>query len=126
MKAINVVSLLPILILLSTFVHLLKLPAEEETLTDRGNDPFSLLNAQISSKHRDMLLKLRKLHHQTNGSCLLYISILLVTLSNDVQLNPGPRPPKYKGGSCGQLYGTIRIAYNVMVVTTGITLIAKA
>ena len=59
----------------------------------------------MSSKHREMLMKLRKLHfargnHQ-NGACLLYISILLVTLSNDVQLNPGPRTPNYPCGSCG-------------------------
>ena len=32
---------------------------------------------------------------------ILYIGTLLVTLSNDVQLNPGPRPPKYPCGSCG-------------------------
>ena len=40
--------------------------------------------------------------HSSLPTCtLLYISILLVTLSNDVQLNPGPRPPKYPCGSCG-------------------------
>ena len=38
--------------------------------------------------------------HQ-NGTCLLYISTLLFTLSNNVQLNPGPRTPKYPCGSCG-------------------------
>ena len=105
MKSLNLVSLFPFLILLSTFAYLLKLPAEEKTQTDRVNDPFSILSTQISSKHRDLLLKLRKLHlapgNQANSSCLLYISILLVTLSNDVQLNPGPRPPKYPCGSCG-------------------------
>ena len=105
MKSINLVSLFPILVILSTFAYLLKLPAADETQTDRENDPFSLLSAQLTSKHRELLLKLWKLHlapgNHTNGSCLLYIGTLLVTLSNDVQLNPGPRPPKYPCGSCG-------------------------
>ena len=56
MKYLNVVRLLPMLVLLSTWIYWLKIPDEEETLTDRGNDPFSLLNAQISSKHRGLLL----------------------------------------------------------------------
>ena len=51
------------------------------------------------------MLKLKKLHlprgNQQNGTCLFYISILLVTMSNDVQLNPGPITPKYPCGSCG-------------------------
>ena len=105
MKPLNLVNLLCCLTLLSTLAYLLKLPDDEETQTKTGHDPFSILSPQVSSKHREMMMKLRKLHlargTHTNGTCLLYISILLVTLSNDVQLNPGPRPPKYPCGSCG-------------------------
>ena len=54
-------------------------------------------------------MKLRKLHlakgNQQRGTCLIYISILLVTLSNDVELNPGPRPSKYPCSSCGAAVG---------------------
>ena len=73
--------------------------------TNKGYDPFSLLSSRVSSKHIEMMMKLRKLHYargnQQNGTCLLYISLVLVTLSNDVELNPGPRTPKYPCGSCG-------------------------
>ena len=33
---------------------------------------------------------------------VLYISLLMVTMSNDAELNPGPRIPKYPCGSCGR------------------------
>ena len=103
----NLVSLFPILILLSTFAYLLMLPAADKTQNDRENDPLSLLNVQLSSKHTNFLLKLKTAHctrqpsYQAKGSCLLYIGILLVTLSKDVRVNPGPRPPKCTCGSCG-------------------------
>ena len=38
----------------------------------------------------------------SKGTSLLYISILLVALSNDVQIQPGPRMPTYPCGSCGK------------------------
>ena len=53
-----------------------------------------------------MVSKLKKLyrlpHQHSTGTCLLYISLLLVTMSNDIELNPGPRTPKYPCGSCGK------------------------
>ena len=58
----------------------------------------------LSSMHRDILLKFTKLHlasgKNSNGRapCLLYMSVLLVTLSLDIQPNLGFIPPC---GSCG-------------------------
>ena len=53
-----------------------------------------------------MVLKLKKLYqfpkNRSNGTCLLYISLLMVTMSNAIELNPGPRIPKYPCGSCGR------------------------
>ena len=34
--------------------------------------------------------------------CFISLIILHVTLSHDVEINPGPRPPKYSCGSCGK------------------------
>ena len=124
MKPLNLVSLLSFLTLLSTLAYLMKLHDETETQTNKGYDPFSLLSSRISSKHIEMMMKLRKLHYargnQQNGTCLLYISLLLVTLSNDVQLNPGPRTPKYPCGSWVRLSNTTKTVSNVMVVVFGI------
>ena len=106
MKPLNLVSFLSFLTILSSLAHLVRLPDEEEVRTNKRYNPFSLIGYQVSSKHREMLMKLRKLHlakgnQQRYTSYIIYISILLVTLSNDVELNPGPRPSKYPCGSCG-------------------------
>ena len=92
---------------LSTVGYILRFPEKEDLQTNTGHDPFLLLCPRaLHSKHQDMIMKLRKLcstsQESTNGTCLLYISLLLVTLSHDVQLNPGPRPPKFPCGSCSK------------------------
>ena len=105
MKPTKSVSLLLVLTILSTLAYIMKLPEVEETQTKKGHDPFSILSSQLSSKHKEMLLKLRNLHlamgSQQNGTILMCIRILLVTLSNHVQLNPGPILPKHPCDSCG-------------------------
>ena len=56
-----------------------------------------------------MVSKLQKLCRcpQLNGTCLVYYS-LLVTMSHEVELNPGPRMPKYPSACCGKAVGKNR------------------
>ena len=120
MVLMNVVNLFCILTLLSTFAHLVKLLDMEELATDLKHGPFFLVGHRpLNSRNRDMLYLIvsipdpctlnyyatetQKIENCTwkksNGACLLYISILLVTLSHDVHINPGPRAPKFPCGS---------------------------
>ena len=96
----NVLSFLCTVTLWPFLGYLLGLPDTEGLQTQTGHDPFlPLCPRALNSKHQDLIMKLRKLstdpQKSTSGTCLLYISLLLVTLSHDVQLNPGPRPPKF-------------------------------
>ena len=34
--------------------------------------------------------------------CFMYLPVLLLALSHDIEVNPGPRPPKFPCGSCGK------------------------
>ena len=34
--------------------------------------------------------------------CFVYLTELLLALSHDIEVNPGPRPPKFPCGSCGK------------------------
>ena len=102
----KLVSVLCFLSILSTLASLAKCPSNNEQPSGTASDPFLLLNPCMPSRHHGTLAKLKKLYRLPNkhakGTSLLYISILLVTLSNDVQIQPGPRMPKYPCGSCPQ------------------------
>ena len=100
----NLVSFLSILTILSTLASFAKYPNSRNHPNGSANDPFSLLSPCLYSRHHQMVYKLKKLYRlpspnkHSQGTSLLYISILLVTLSNDVQIQPGPRIPKYPCG----------------------------
>ena len=121
MILMNRVNLLCFLTLLSTLAHLVKLPNMEELATDLKHDPSFLVGHKPQNpRNRDMwylivsipdlstlnyyATETQKIENCTrkkpNGACLLNISILSVTLSHDVQINPGPRAPKFPCGSC--------------------------
>ena len=72
----------------------------------QGKDLFALVTHRpTNSKHQQMVDKVHWYISTQKGllntSCV-YISLLLVTLSHDVEVNPGPRPPKYPCGCCGR------------------------
>ena len=107
----HAVSFLWVITLLSSLTFLAKAP-EQELFQDQANsrnDPFYLScnnTSVLLSRHHKMMLKLKKLYQfpkkRLDGTCLLYISLLMVTMSNDIELNPGPRIPKYPCGSCSK------------------------
>ena len=105
----NMLNFLSFVTVLSSLASFARYPSEEELQHDAANDPFSLLNPGVPgtmSRHQIMMSRLKKMYRhpnkKLNGTCILYISFLLVTLSNDVQTHPGPRTPKYPCGSCGK------------------------
>ena len=106
----NIVNFLCFVTVLSSLASSARYPSKEELQHDAAHDPFSLLNPGVPgtlSRHRIMMSRLKKMYRhpdskKSNGTCILYISFLLVTLSNDVQTHPGPRIPKYPCGSCGK------------------------
>ena len=99
--------------LLSSLASIARTPEHDRNCPQAQQDPFSLLSSTIKSRHQKMMSKLQKLYLQPNkslnGTCLLYISLLLVTMSNDIEFNPGSRAPKYPCGSCG---AAVRINQN--------------
>ena len=109
MLNMDMVSFLCVLALLSTLTSLAKAPEHELFQASSQDDPFYLScnnTCALLSRHHKMVLKLRKLYQfpkkRLDGRRLLYISLLMVTMSNDIELNPGPRIPKYPCGSCSK------------------------
>ena len=123
----DMVSFLCVVSLLSTLASLTKTPEHELNQDNRQHDPFSLMNSNpLFSLHHKMVLKLKKLYqfpkNRSDGTCLLYITFLMVTMSNDIELNPGPRIPEYPCAVAAvvRLSEIIKIASNVMAVEHGI------
>ena len=101
-------NFLCVVTILSALLSLDKCPSNSKLTYGSATDPFALLSPCMSTRHQEMVYKLKKLYRlpspnkRSKGTSLLYISVLLVTLSNDVQIQPGPRMPTYPCGSCGK------------------------
>ena len=102
------------IVIVCSVVHIFKPPWHQ--CTADGSDqlhgfPNVLLSSPTcpESMHKQTLSKLSKwsILPSKKGTNMnnLYLSLLLVTLSHDVQVNPGPRPPKYPCGHCGKAVG---------------------
>ena len=104
----DLVSFLCFVTVLSSLASFAKCPYNGKLPNDTVNDPFSLLSPCLSTRHQVVVSKWKKLYRlpgpnkNSNGTSLLYISIRLVTLSNDVQIQPGPKMPTYPCGGCGK------------------------
>ena len=59
---------------------------------------FLILYSSVSNR----LGNFEKMRSFAGLLCFIYLTILLVTLSHDAEINPGPRPPKYPCDSCGK------------------------
>ena len=101
-------NFLCVVTILSALLLLGKCPSNSKLPYDSATDPFALLSPCMSTRHQEMMYKLKKLYRlpspneNSKDTGILYISILLVTLSYDVQIQPGPRMPTYPCGSCGK------------------------
>ena len=49
--------------------------------------------------------------------CFIYLTELLLALSFDIEVNPGPRPPKFPCGSCAKQQGMVKTVLNVKAAT---------
>ena len=103
------VNFLCFVTVLSSFASFARFPCKEELQNDSAHDPFPCSAQDCQEPYLDT--KLKKMcrdpgkNKKLYGTCILYIhvSFLLVTLSNDIQTQPGPRTPKYPCGSCSNV-----------------------
>ena len=83
--------------------------------TNKVNSTLNILSTRVATSNRT----LNRCNIRARG--IVDIATLLIILSGDVNLNPGPRPPKYPCGVCTKAVKTHVKPFNVITVKHGST-----